>query len=231
MLIPNSVYGSSISYLSADGLAGASSAQILKDTTIPSNKEFVIMTSKICSNGDCGYNRPGNVAYRRPPISPSIPPRLTIPADGFDGADKMFLFEFIMPLDGNTGFNGDMPAIWMLNAQIPRTVQYGKAECSCWESGCGEFDIVETLSSGSTRCKSTIHSNASGGDSDYILRPTSQPMKLAVVFSSATSTIRIQVLPDNATFDNNLMAAQVSAWCESSTGSLLSTFAIARARS
>lgn len=59
-------------------------------------------------------------------------------ADGFGGADKIFLMEFTMPMDGKTGFNGDMPAIWMLNAKIPRTIQYGKAECSCWSSGCGE---------------------------------------------------------------------------------------------
>jgi hypothetical protein len=32
----------------------------------------------------------------------------------------------------------DEPAIWMLNAQIPRTTQYGPSDCSCWESGCGE---------------------------------------------------------------------------------------------
>lgn len=43
-----------------------------------------------------------------------------------------------MPMDGKTGFNGDMPAVWMLNANIPRTAQYGPKGCSCWESGCGE---------------------------------------------------------------------------------------------
>jgi hypothetical protein len=31
--------------------------------------------------------------------------------DGFDGADKVFLFEFSMPMDGTSGFNADMPAI------------------------------------------------------------------------------------------------------------------------
>jgi hypothetical protein len=31
--------------------------------------------------------------------------------DGFDGAGKVFLFEFSMPRDGNSGFNADMPAI------------------------------------------------------------------------------------------------------------------------
>jgi len=58
--------------------------------------------------------------------------------DGIDGADKVILIEYSMPMDGKTGFNADMPSIWMLNAQIPRTLQYGDASCSCWESGCGE---------------------------------------------------------------------------------------------
>jgi len=37
-----------------------------------------------------------------------------------------------------TGFLADQPAVWMLNANIPRTIEYGEASCSCWESGCGE---------------------------------------------------------------------------------------------
>lgn len=66
--------------------------------------------------------------------------------DGFAGANKIFLLEYAMPVDPAAGdqFNGDMPAIWMLNAQIPRTSQYGKEECSCWKTGCGEFDIGES---------------------------------------------------------------------------------------
>jgi hypothetical protein len=60
--------------------------------------------------------------------------------DGFDGADKVFLIEYMMPMDPGThgGFESDMPAIWMLNAQIPRTTQYGPDTCNCWTSGCGE---------------------------------------------------------------------------------------------
>jgi len=77
--------------------------------------------------------------------------------------------------------NSDMPAIWMLNAQIPRTLQYGAASCSCWSSGCGEFDLFEVLDSGNTRCKSTIHGNSQGGDSDYFVRPVGETMKAAVL--------------------------------------------------
>lgn len=36
-----------------------------------------------------------------------------------------------MPLTNSATFNGDMPAIWLLNAQIPLTSQYGtNPECS-----------------------------------------------------------------------------------------------------
>jgi hypothetical protein len=72
-------------------------------------------------------------------ISSVIWPRNSnIDADGFDGADKIFMIDFSMPMDGNSGFNGDMPALWILNADIPRTAQYGPEDCNCWSSGCGE---------------------------------------------------------------------------------------------
>lgn len=85
---------------------------------------------------------------------------LTDLEDGFDGGNKVFLLEFSMPKDDTAGFNADMPAIWMLNPQIPRTVQYGNGDCSCWKTGCGEFDVAETLSSGSMFMKSTFRTFA-----------------------------------------------------------------------
>lgn len=80
----------------------------------------------------------------------------------------------------------------MLNAQIPRTLQYGNADCSCWNTGCGEFDIAETLSSGSVFMKSTLHTNTPGGNSDYLVRPTTGTMKLAVIFDASEATANIQ---------------------------------------
>ena len=100
------------------------------------------------------------------------------------------LFEFTMPMSGKKGFNADMPAIWLLNGKIPRTQQYGN--CSCWggigKGGCGEFDIVEVLAEGGTKCKSTFHYTNSIGNSDYIDRPADNTMKLAVVFQSSSSS-------------------------------------------
>ena len=136
------------------------------------------------------------------------------------------MFEYMMPMDGQTGFNGDMPAIWILNANIPRTVQYGNDTCSCWESGCGEFDIVEALMDGSMLLKSTLHTNTPGGDPDYIERPTSATMKLAVVFSSSSSTISIQVLPNTTNFSSVITAGEIEAMCSLSSDNLVSLFTI-----
>lgn len=204
----NDAYGASLSFVNSSGTGGASSPQILADAILPSNEEVVVMLDEECNN-DCGYVRPGSVAYH-----------------GFNGANKVFLLEFSMPIDGRTGFNGDMPSVWILNAQIPRTIQYGNPSCSCWESGCGEFDIAEALNSGSTFLKSTLHTNKPGGDSDYFERPTSSTMKLAVVFSSATSTIHIQVLPTSYDFPTSLTTDEIQSICDTSTGSQLSKFAI-----
>jgi Putative TOS1-like glycosyl hydrolase (DUF2401) len=179
-----------LSYLSASGTAGASSPQILIDITIGSATEYTIMTDRIC-NGDCGFARPGSVAYRK--LCRGVLPCLDTDAhqDGFEGAHKVFLTEFQMPLDGNTGFQGDAPAIWMLNAQISPTLQYCNESCSCWSSGWGELDIAGVLSPGLIQCKSTSHTNTPTGDSDYISRPTNSSMKLVVIFRSASSTANI----------------------------------------
>ena len=136
------------------------------------------------------------------------------------------MIEYEMPMDGMNGFEGNMPAIWLLNAKIPRTDQYGDAGCSCWESGCGEFDIVEALNDGSTFLKSTLHDNTPGGDSDYLVRPETNTMRLAVVFSSASSTIHIQVLPDSTNFSSSITAGEIEGLCFSSTGDPVSLFTI-----
>jgi len=191
-------FGNSLSYASSDAASGASSPQVLSDTTLGSNVEVVIMSDKECNDGDCGYFRDGTVAYH-----------------GFGGAQKAFLFEFQMPLDGKADamFNGNMPAIWMLNAQIPRTLQYGKAECSCWTTGCGEFDIFEVLAPGDLRCKSTLHGNINGGDSDYFKRPTDKTIKAALIMNG--DNIHIKQLSDDYEFGSSLDEAAISDICSS----------------
>lgn len=144
---------------------------------------------------------------------------LTLSIDGWDGSDKVFLFEFTMPMDGEDNrFEGDMPSIWILNAGIPRTTQYGPPNCNCWTSGCGEFDIVEALHDGSTMLKSTLHTNTPAGDSDYFSRPTGASMKLAVIFSSSSSTITIQKLDDSFEFATNMTGLDIEMMCSVSSG-------------
>lgn len=187
------VLGNSLSYASADAKSGAASPEVLADQMLCDGDEIIIMTDQACEDGDCGMTRPGGVAYH-----------------GFDGPRKIFLLEFDMPMTGAAGFNKDMPAVWILNAQIPNTLQYGKSECSCWESGCGEWDIFEVLDSGNTRCKSTVHSNISGGDSNYFERPTDSTVKVAVIFDGDNSAGHIVVLPDETNFDQTFTDAQVA---------------------
>ncbi|PMB65935.1 PGA52-like protein [Beauveria bassiana] len=194
----DTVWGSSLSYLNANGDGGASSAQVLANVDIPSNKEFAIFSGEPC-DGSCGFSRAKDVAYK-----------------GFEGTHKIFLFNFKMPMDGNTGFNGDMPAIWALNADIPRTAQYNA--CSCWPK-CGEFDFFEVLAKGDTKCKSTVHLANGGGSSDYFARPVDAYMKGAVIFD-ADAGVSIRVLPDDTDFSKGLDDATVQAWVASgSSGS------------
>ena len=182
-------FGNSLSYASSDGRSGAGSAQTLaKDTLLPSSAELVIMTDDKCDGDDCGYYRPetSDVAYH-----------------GFDGDDKAFFFEFQMPDSGESSDNiydpVNMPAIWSLNAQIPRTLQYGEESCSCWSSGCGEFDIFEVLKAGDARMKSTMHGNKAGGSSDYFYRPFNEAVKGAMIMMN--DQIHVKMLPNDTSFD------------------------------
>lgn len=228
----DSCFGNSLSFAASDGVSGAGSSQVLSDVTIPSNKEYSIWTSNACVGDDCGYYRPGSVAYH-----------------GFGGATKVFAFEFSMPAaTDSTTFNYDMPAIWMLNAQIPRTLQYGNSACSCWSTGCGEMDLFEVLNSGNGRLTSHLHSGqgvsgskkrdaspesnphmnkratsvvgGGGGTADYIQRPTSGTMKAAAVLKNGSVTI--VVLPDDTTFDATLDEATIEGWLASQSDSAAS---------
>ncbi|KAH0550970.1 hypothetical protein GP486_007665 [Trichoglossum hirsutum] len=134
-------------------------------------------------------------------------------SDGFKGGSKVFLMEFSMPNDpGASGMNADMPAIWILNAQIGRTLQYGKGDCSCWQTGCGEFDIFEVLDPGDFRCKSSLQigSSHAKGDSNYFQRPTGGCIKVAVLFDGPSNSISIQILDSSTVISGSLTNAQVT---------------------
>ena len=118
-----------------------------------------------------------------------------------------------MPLTGKTSFNGDMPAIWLHNAQIPLTSQYGtNPECSCWTSGCGEFDLFEILDPGNFRCKSTLHMAPAGGSSDWFMRPSNGTITAVVAFAGDNEKATIRVLEKGAAFGGSLSATIVNEW-------------------
>ncbi|KAI5968056.1 TOS1 [Candida pseudojiufengensis] len=204
----SSVFGNSLSYANSDNSGGSSSPIALADVTIGSNNEFVIMSGSKCDSS-CGYYREGSVAHH-----------------GFGGKFKIFIFEFEMPSDNSgAGFNVDMPAIWLLNAKIPRTLQYGDSSCSCWKTGCGELDLFEILSSGSNKLISHLHdgqgtgilntNNGGGGSQDYFVRPSSgSSLKAAVIFNN--DEIHIIQVDDSTNFGDSLDENTVNGWLEQS---------------
>lgn len=196
-------FGNSISYSNKDCSGGASEATLLDDVTIDSNTEYMIMSNKKCDGDDCGYYREGIPAYH-----------------GFGGQEKMFVFEFQMPeaSGSKTAINYDMPAIWALNAKIPRTLQYGKKECSCWASGCGELDLFEVLSKGSNKLTSHLHTKqgpngntikyGGGGSSDYFERPYDKTVKAAVIFNGKD----VEIMKVDDDFDEVITKSTVNKW-------------------
>lgn len=194
-------FGNSLAYANCDGVTAAQNPQTLGNVLIPSDSEIVAFTNKPCDSG-CGFVRDGTPAYK-----------------GFSTtSDTIVLLEFIMPRDSGSGFNVDMSAVWFLNAQIPRTSQY--SNCSCWQSGCGEFDVFEILSTGSDYLTTTLHSwqgagteYGGGGCSDYISRPLTSYMKAAIIFSVSTMTMDIVVVDSSTSFGPSLSDATVQSWC------------------
>lgn len=61
----NSKFGASLFYANRKGTGGATGPQILADTTLPSDAEVIVMLGEDCSDGGCGYTRPGSIAHRR----------------------------------------------------------------------------------------------------------------------------------------------------------------------
>lgn len=198
-----------------DGSKVAAQNTPFDGTLETSEREIAVFTDKVC-DGDCEYARPDAIAHCR--FSTFAPFAGTDEhTDGWEGPSKAFFIEFQMDHYDNYGDDqgmlSDAPAWWFLNAAIPRILQYGNDRnnipCSCWSTGCGEFDAFEILSRGEMRAKSTIHrpGNIEGGDSNYFLRPVGRTIKFAVVFYNWNITAR--VLDDGFDFGASLTQAQI----------------------
>lgn len=209
----SSCLGKALTYADSDGVSKASSATLLgKDTLINSQDEYSIFSTVKCGDSgvgkDCGVYRSGIPAFH-----------------GFYGSTKMFLFEFTMPTESKVlkseVSNYNMPAIWLLNAHIPRTSQYStNANCSCWRSGCGEFDIFEVKNNTDSTVNklfSTIHDYQGTDDIEsgiqangYIPRDTEGTMVGGVVFDSdGKATVFVS---NSTTFDSSISNSDVSDW-------------------
>ncbi|KAF1975340.1 hypothetical protein BU23DRAFT_503985 [Bimuria novae-zelandiae CBS 107.79] len=192
-------FGNSLGYVIGDGSQVAAESRPFTGTLETSEREIAVFTDKLC-DGNCEYARSGTIAHY-----------------GWEGASKAFFIEFQMDHYDNYGNDqgmlSDVPAWWFLNATVPRILQYGNDRrnipCSCWSTGCGEFDAFEILGRGEVRAKSTIHrpGNLEGGDSNYFLRPVGRIIKFAVVFHNWNITAR--VLGADFDFSASLTQAQI----------------------
>lgn len=207
---PSPCLGNALTYASSNGTGAASGSTVLAEgTVLGSNEEYSIFSNISCgssgTSNDCGVYRSGIPAYH-----------------GFFGVTKMFLFEFEMPeetaADEDTTFY-NMPAIWLLNAHIPRTSQYATdSNCSCWTSGCGEFDIFEIMNTTElTKLYSTVHDYQGTGDINFGLqafghftRDTTSTMKGGVVFDDAGNVVVFML--DSMDASNSISGSDLDGW-------------------
>ncbi|CAL9736219.1 hypothetical protein MOSE0_J04698 [Monosporozyma servazzii] len=201
--------GKALTYADVDGKSASSKSNILSSNNkLVSDEEYVIYSNVSCPKSGlgkgCGVYRKGIPAYY-----------------GYTGTTKMFLFEFTMPTESaknGTSFEYyDLPAIWLLNDHIARTSQYPtNSNCSCWASGCGEYDIFEVMN-GTERnhLYSTFHTFQGIEDLGtgiqsygYIPRDTKGTMKGGVIFDSAGNTISF--ISDDIDFENTYAVDEIN---------------------
>jgi len=145
-------------------------------TFIPATQEINIMTGTSCSASTCtGFNR-GTSNH------------------GWSGS-KMFVIEYNMPNFTGNQANND-PAIWVLNAQVLRSAQYG---CNCrgmgGSGGCGELDLVEVIPAGNlSQAITEIYSykGATGSGANWWNRPYNTPVTLTATFDMASDSISVR---------------------------------------
>ncbi|TMW54998.1 hypothetical protein Poli38472_014769 [Pythium oligandrum] len=119
---------------------------------------------------------------------------------GWSGGKKIFVTKVQMPKGGKP----NQPAIWMLNAQVVHSGQYG---CNCRgmgaAGGCGELDIAEVIETNAARDRVSAHYyfydgtlNAPNGD-NWGPRPTNAPtVYVTLMDESGEGLIKILELED-----------------------------------
>ncbi|POM76716.1 Putative GPI anchor protein [Phytophthora palmivora] len=145
---------------------------------------------------------------------------------GWDGGMKMFVTKVQMP----AGSTANLPAIWMLNAQVIRANQYG---CNCRGygavGGCGELDVAEVIETNTDKDKVSTHyyfydGSVSPGGDNYAARPTDSTVTYVVIYdNSGEGVVKIiEIGGDDFDFSvNSVSANTVSTWLSASVENLL----------
>ncbi|TYZ66930.1 hypothetical protein PybrP1_005417 [[Pythium] brassicae (nom. inval.)] len=197
-------------FASADGVSKASSPTKfngwLREATTPdaigsgpgfqTGAEINIMSGRPCQWGDCAGFHTGNDYH------------------GWDGGRKVFVTEVKMPWGGRP----NQPAIWMLNAQVLRSNQYG---CNCRGmgavGGCGELDIAEVIETNHARNKVTTHyyfydgSVLSPGGDNFANRPTDRTVTYVTIIDDRNGGL-VKILElDSFDFSQTQLSSDVYA--------------------
>lgn len=68
----NTTWDGSLAYASADGCGSAASPTTLKDMVLADANEIIIMSDKLCPNGECGAVHPNSVSHRESSVTLSV---------------------------------------------------------------------------------------------------------------------------------------------------------------
>eukprot|EP00644_Phytophthora_capsici_P016140 jgi/Phyca11/115338/e_gw1.28.366.1 len=145
---------------------------------------------------------------------------------GWDGGMKMFVTKVDMP----TGSTANLPAIWMLNAQVVRANQYG-CNCRGWGAvgGCGELDVAEVIETNTAQDKVSTHyyfydGSVSPGGDNYAARPTGTVTYVTIYDNSGEGVVKIiEIGGDDFDFSvGSISSNTVSTWLSASVENLLS---------
>ncbi|RHY24957.1 hypothetical protein DYB32_008597 [Aphanomyces invadans] len=96
---------------------------------------------------------------------------------------------------------GGIPAIWILNAQVLRSNQYG---CNCRgradPGGCGELDVAEAIYAGTNTIATHnyfLNANPSPGHDTWTTRPTNGAATFVTILDEASGSIKILKFGDS----------------------------------
>lgn len=183
--------GNSLSWASSDATKDVARPTVFGGT-LGNGVEMTVLSGHACTPSSCGWYRP-------------------VGMHGWSG-EKIIIVEATMPhnIPGYAN-KGDKPAIWSLNAQIPRTAQYG---CNCDRRGCGELDIAEVVTEGEEHCWVTMYSwQKSVGSGDWFVRPTNNAAVFATHFDVPGKTIRISQFK-SFKYSKTMATSVVKSWAK-----------------